>query len=67
MRTRNVNPETMRAKVLAGLDRILSAPWIVQQFETTDDKRMLHASRDFWEQATTADLTSLITLYERQP
>jgi hypothetical protein len=62
-----MDPETMRAKVLAGLDRILQAPWVVQAFETADDKRMLHAARDFWQNATTEQLVAFIACYLKEP
>jgi hypothetical protein len=53
-----MDPETMRAKVIADLDRRL---------ESADDKRLLQASREYWSNVGAAELSALILLYARQP
>lgn len=60
-------PESLRAAVVDGCDRVLGAPWVVQRFISDDQRRILRAQREFWKFDTTGQVNRLLELVNKEP
>lgn len=60
-------PEAMRTLVLADVDKVLDAPWIVRKMLSPQSVRLLKAVREWAAAAPPETLSALAASYDRQP
>lgn len=58
--------DELRRALVAKIDAILEAPWIVSRWMTDDDRRLLRAQRAFWQNDSGPALAALMAQYERE-
>ncbi len=58
--------EDLRRNLVAGVDSVLSAPWVVRRFLSTDYVRLLNASRRFWMESDDATLQRLLNYVNQE-
>lgn len=56
----------LRQKIVAGLDAILQAPWLVARFISDDQRKLCQAQRRFWLEADEAVLAKLLDLLKQE-
>lgn len=61
-----MDKEELRKQALRDIDAALSAPWIVQRFVKEETRKLLRASRSYWQSASDAELDRLLILYEKE-
>ena len=61
-----MNTEQLRTEILQGLDELENRPFVWNTM-SSDQKRLVRAERNFWQQAETATLQKLLDLVNKEP